>query len=146
MALLLLIDRGPFQLLHRCCCPCCTDVIAIVELALLPLSCWCYHIIGHAGIAPVIAIVPLPLYRLLCLCCAGVVSIVVLATLQLLSWCCCPQCTGIVTIVALTLSTLLRWRLYHCWAGVGELKGTIFKLLDADTYIISRNALIFNVE
>jgi hypothetical protein len=29
---------------------------------------------------------------------------------------------------------------------LGELKGTIFKLLDVDTYIISRVALIFNVE
>ena len=46
----------------------------------------------------------------------------------------------------LALSPLLRWHLCHRCTHVGEQKGAIFKLLVIDTYIISRVALIFNIE
>jgi hypothetical protein len=148
------VVQAPLQLLHRCCHPCCTDVVAIVALVLLSSLRWPCHIIVLAS-SPTLSCWHCPC------CCNGAIAVAQKDFLSLLRWHCLHHRAGILAIVALALLPsmrwqchhccvgvvpLLRWCLCHCCAGRGELKGTIFKLLDNGTYIIIKVALIFNGE
>jgi len=111
----------------------CSYMVALVRLAMLPLSHWYCH--PHcAGVATLIVLMSLPLlcwhrcYPLWCLqCCLRhstcvvalvlLVSSIVLASLSLSCWLCCPHCAGAVALIMLALSPL-SW-CSHCFCCPG---------------------------